>query len=127
MRFVHSFLALALVLTLAASSYAGDGKGKKNQPVSGRVTAVDKDNGSITLKVQPKAKKGAATAAPATEQTFKVTTATKYNSASGKKGAVQATTATLDDVKVGGAVVVVHTGDTATQVTIQLGKTKKQK
>src|SRR5262245_3560203 len=132
MRVVQSFFALALVLVLAASAYAGDDKGKKpqkekkNQPVAGRVTAVEKDKGTLTVKVQPKVKKGTNQSAPAVEQTFKVTGATRYHSAGGKKGAVLVTTATLADVKVGVPVAITHKGNLATEVTIQQGKTKAQ-
>src|SRR5262245_2216438 len=100
MRVVHSFLAVAFVLVLAASVHAGGDKGKKNQPVTGRVTAVDLDKGTFTVKVQPKTKKGDTQTAPAVEETFKVNEATKYNSVGGKKGTLQVTTAKSADVKV---------------------------
>ncbi|HZU36704.1 MAG TPA: hypothetical protein VFA18_12375 [Gemmataceae bacterium] len=129
MRCVHSFVALLVVLVLATSVSAGDGKpkAKKEKTVSGRVTAVDKDKGTLTVKVQPKTKKGDTQTTPAEEKTFKVTETTKYSSVSGKKGALQATTATFDDIKVGVPVTISHTGDSATAITIQQGKTKKQK
>ena len=124
MRFVHSFVALALVLLLAASAHAGGGKGKKDKTVSGRVTAIDKDKSTFTIKVQPKTKKGDTQTAPPEEKTFKVTQTTKYSTVGGKKGALQAMPATFDDLKVGVPVVISHTGDTVTTITIQQGKTK---
>src|SRR5262249_16893535 len=100
MRLMRYVLSVAVALSLTLAAQAADeaqkaknkAKGKKKgTTVAGTVVEVkkekDKDEGTITVKIQAKKKKDAtAPATPAEEKTFKVTTATKFEKVSGKKG-----------------------------------------
>ena len=70
----------------------------------GTVVAVkkdkDKDEGTLTIKVHAHKKKGTAAVA-AQEKTFKVTSATKFEKVSGKKGERQVTAVTFAAVHKG--------------------------
>ena len=110
MRPMRSVLAIAVALSLAFAAQADDeaakkGKGKKKGVhTAGIVVAVkkdkDKDEGTLTIKVRPNKKKGE-TPVVAEEKTFKVTSATKFETVSGKKGELQVTAVTFAAVHKG--------------------------
>ncbi|HKB42674.1 MAG TPA: hypothetical protein VKD72_39965 [Gemmataceae bacterium] len=138
MRLLRYVLSVAIALSLTLAAQAGEAqkaknkaKGKKGTTVAGTVVEVkkekDKDEGTITVKIQAKKKKDAtAPAKPAEEKTFKVTTATKFATVSGKKGEQQVTATNFSAVQKGERVRMTVKDDTAEVVKI-LGKGKKKK
>lgn len=140
MRLMRYVLSVAVALSLTLAAQAADeaqkaknkAKGKKKgTTVAGTVVEVkkekDKDEGTITVKIQAKKKKDAtAPATPAEEKTFKVTTATKFEKVSGKKGEQQVTATNFGAVQKGERVRMTVKDDTAEDVKI-LGKGKKKK
>jgi hypothetical protein len=129
---VAAVLAVAAMLASAMNAAAAAKAKKANKgPITGTITAVKmdegKDTGTFTVKVTPKQKKGDTTPPVTEEKTFKVTAATKFASASGKGGAVEATAAKFADLAEGKTVVITANGETAENVTIQAAKKKKNK
>jgi hypothetical protein len=138
MRLLPTLSAVAAALVLAAAVEAAPKagkKGKKSHPVKGVIVAVhkdkDADSGTITVKVQPRKNKGTTVqAAAAEEKTFKITTATKFEKVSGKKGQQTAHPTTFRHVHKGEHVTILHQGDTAQDVRLHAkgkGKAKGQK
>jgi hypothetical protein len=133
MRLLSTLTALALGLVVASSVSAEDKaqkKGKKAaKPVTGVVTEIkkdsDKDTGTITVKVQAKAKKGQ-TAPEPVEKTFKVTEATKFEK-KGKGKKATATEAKFADLTRDARVTVAFKDDVAVSVTILPVAKKKNK
>src|SRR5262249_46373034 len=115
MRRFRSLLVVAVALAFAvavqqtaraddkaadkAGKKAGKGGKKKGHAVHGTVIAVkkdkDKDEGTITVRVHHRRKKGDATASKPVEKVFKVTSATKFQKVSGTRGDRQLTSATF--------------------------------
>jgi hypothetical protein len=139
MRLMRYALSVAVALSLTLAAQAGDdaqkGKNKakakkKGNTVAGTVVEVkkdkDKDEGTITVKIQAKKKKDAGAPATAEEKTFKVTTATKFEKVSGKKGEQQVTAANFAAVHKGEHVRLTVKDGTAEDVKI-LSKGKKKK
>lgn len=106
MRPMRSILIVAVALSLALVAQAeeagkkGKGNKKKGERILGTVVEVkkDKDQGTLTIKVH---KKKGATAVTPEEKTFKVTSTTKFEKISGKKGERQVTAATFAAVEKG--------------------------
>mgnify|MGYP001473561691 CR=1 FL=1 len=128
MRTLHLGLALALLIGWTVAAEAAKGKGqKKGGGAAGVVTAVtkDKDGGTITIKIhQGKKNKDA----PAVEKTFKVTSATTFQTVKkvkGQKGQSEKTTAVFGDVQKGKHVRIRGTGEVAESVSILQHAKKK--
>jgi hypothetical protein len=136
MRLLSTLTALALGLVVASSVSAEDKAQKKAKkaakPVTGVVTEIKrdsetKDSGTITVKVQAKAKKGQ-TAPDPVEKTFKVTEATKFETkGKGKKGTATNTEAKFTDLSKDARVTVSFKDDVAVSVTILPAAKKKNK
>ena len=144
MRRFRSLLVVAVALAFAvavqqtaraddkaadkAGKKAGKGGKKKGHAVHGTVIAVkkdkDKDEGTITVRVHHRRKKGDTTASKPVEKVFKVTSATKFQKVSGTRGDRQLTSATFADLHKGEHVAIVAKGDTAEDVKFHAGKGK---
>ncbi len=120
MRTLHLGLALALLVGWTVAAEAAKGKGQKKGGAAGVVTAVtkDKDGGTITIKIhQGKKNKDA----PAVEKTFKVNSATTFQTVKkvkGQKGQSEKTTAVFGDVQKGSRVKIQGAGEVAQSVSI---------
>jgi len=133
MRYALS-VAVALSLTLAAQAEEVQKAKvkKKGNAVAGTVVEVkkdkDKDEGTITVKIQAKKKKdGSAPATTPEEKTFKVTTATKFEKVSGKKGKQQVTATNFAAVQKGERVRLTVKDGTVENVKIHSKSKKKKK
>jgi len=136
MRPTRCALAVAITLSLTFAAQADDAKKakakkKKGEHAAGVVVEVkkdkDKDEGTIKIKVHKRAKKGATTPATTEEKVFKVTSATKFEKVSGKKGEQQVTAVTFAAIEKGEHVRVKAKDGTAEDVKIHVKKKGKNK
>jgi hypothetical protein len=130
MRIVKGLMVLGLVLAFASGASAGQKAAKKAKngakAVHGVVTAVGKD--SVTVKVKQGKKQGGGT----TEKTFKLGSATKYETVKvtkvkGQKPQKETADASLSTLATGNHVQIVADGETASKVSIVEGKKGKAK
>lgn len=124
-------LGMAFCLT-ASTAEAANAKKKKNKGgLRGTIVAVEKDKdgaATITVKPQVRKKKGNPSPGEQAEKKIKVGKNTKIELVSGKKGAKETKSGSLDDVKQGGRVLVKGgESNAADSVTIHQGKKKKKK
>ncbi len=119
-------LALATALSLGNAT-AEAAKKHKAHTVHGTIVDVQKANGvtTLTVKVRPHHKKGAAAKAPV-EKTYQVAKAIPVEKVSGPKGNEVRHPAKLGDLHAGDHVAIVVQKDVAEKVTIRV-KGKKNK
>src|SRR5262249_39096699 len=132
MNWLRNLAVLAVALVLTNSADAAKAKAKKKlKPVKGTIVEVkkdaDKDSGSVVVKIAANKKKNT----PESEQTLKVSTATTFEKAAGKKAkgapAPPATSVKFGDVQKDDRVVVtLKDQGEASDVKI-LGKAKAKK
>lgn len=126
MTHFRPLLVLAVTFALLAVPSSAWAKAKKKKG-GGAVGVVEQvQEGTLTVKIMGKKKKGAAPAEGVTK-TFALTKETKIEKVVGKKKNQTTLPATLVDLKAGERVVVVAAGDKAETVKIVEAKKKKKK
>ena len=129
-------MRFSILLTTTVTMFILSGKleAAKTKPINGTILKVQQDNGketgTITVKVNPKEKKGNTAPSPtkSEEKSFKITESTKLETVSGKKKETTSVPAKFNDLKEGNGVLILSNNMAADSIKItKAKKTKKTK